>query len=114
MSAFEVRFNGCGTFVLRGELDLATVRLLNVALADAVADGGMITLDMSAVTLMDSSGAHALVDAATRLPLGSLTVYGPQRQVRQVFRILGIEHAPNLSFFPSIVSEGGHIRAQVP
>lgn len=44
-----------------GELDLATCGRLEVAVRDAVRDGcRQVTLDLSGVTFMDSSGLHAL------------------------------------------------------
>ena len=46
---------------VEGELDLATAGKLELAVADAVRDGGPhVSLDLAGVTFMDCSGLHAL------------------------------------------------------
>ena len=53
---FGIMADGPHMFSVSGELDIATVPLMNVAIAHAVSQGGPITIDMSFLTFMDSTG----------------------------------------------------------
>ena len=53
-------------FRLIGELDLATVPALKVAL-DPLAGHGPVTLDLAELTFIDSSGMHAILQFAPSL-----------------------------------------------
>jgi anti-anti-sigma factor len=71
---------GGARVTVSGELDAATASDLESALADAVASGGRVELDLSAVTFIDSSGLRALIvsrqaasDAGGTLVLGATT-----------------------------------------
>ena len=50
-----------------GELDLATVDRVKAALAEAVAAGGQVVIDLRACDFVDSTGIGALVEVALRL-----------------------------------------------
>jgi anti-anti-sigma factor len=82
------------TLYVTGELDISTVTTLERAVARRLdGQGGAFYLDLSALSFMDSSGAHALVRLHRRLTdLGrQLVVSSPTRQVRRVLEILGID-----------------------
>ena len=56
------------SIVVRGELDLSTSPALAAALEDAAATGaGSVTLDLSAVTFIDSSALRVLVQGGRDL-----------------------------------------------
>lgn len=58
------------TVAIRGEIDLATAGVLSAELCDAVTLAPEVTVDLSGVTFLDSTGIRALVDghkAATAL-----------------------------------------------
>jgi ABC-type transporter Mla MlaB component len=56
MADFAITAHGSALYFLNGELDMATVPLMEIAIEDAVARGGPITLDLTDVTFADSSG----------------------------------------------------------
>lgn len=59
---------GCadGAWVeVAGELDLATSPQLRTTLQEAQAHARLIALDLRAITFMDTSGVHAILDATT-------------------------------------------------
>lgn len=73
-----------------GEIDIATVTILNRAVADCV-DAGVtrLTMDLDRVAYMDSAGLGALVSAFKRLAGagGALTVRCTQPRILQLFEI---------------------------
>jgi anti-sigma B factor antagonist len=75
-----------------GELDLAASSSLRAALAE-LADGGHdVTLDLSAVTFIDSTALSVLVDAHTKLAAagGRLMVTDPSLVVVRVLHLAGL------------------------
>ena len=76
-----------GALRLEGEIDLAVADQLSGVLDEAIASG-ITVVDLSAVTFIDSTGLHAIVNAAR-----SLNGQGPlvlERPSRRVARLLGI------------------------
>jgi anti-anti-sigma factor len=71
-----------------GELDMSTTPALSEALA-SVRDG-ILCLDMSEVSFMDSTGAHTVARAAKELEDGCIIVHGARPVVAKVFQILGL------------------------
>jgi anti-sigma B factor antagonist len=65
--SLELDISACGsttTVGLAGELDLAAVEQLESAVAAALAEAAeTLVIDLSALTFIDSSGVHALLDA---------------------------------------------------
>ncbi len=74
--------------VATGEIDAASAPLLAAQLDQAIAGGnGVVHVDLSAVTFMDSSGVNALLTANQRKPL-HLTAVHPA--VERVLEITGV------------------------
>jgi anti-anti-sigma factor len=92
---FEVARDGSTeTLHVTGELDIATARALEHAVARSLdGQGGEFFLDVRDVTFMDSTGAQALLRVHRRLTaLGRrLVVVSPTRPVRLVLEILGLD-----------------------
>ena len=80
-----------GLHVLAGEIDAHTAPLF-AAHFDPLPDTGVITLDMSGVTFMDSSGLRALVDLAGRAGAAgsSVAVQAPSRSGAKIIEISGL------------------------
>lgn len=72
---------------LVGEIDLATAGEVVRALASV--DGQRVLVDMSGVTFCDSSGVAALIRAGR--DRDSVVITNAPENVRQVFRILGVD-----------------------
>ncbi len=71
-----------------GELDVASKPALVEAIANARTAGAtFLTLDMSGVTFMDSSGLGALIAAYTSDPYGSVRVVNPSAIVTRVLEL---------------------------
>ena len=81
------------TILVSGELDLATVPLLSAAVAEHD-DAGLLVLDLTAVTFIDSTGVRVLIEA-DRACAGSgsrlvvLAVDGPVRRVLDLCELDG-------------------------
>lgn len=74
-----------------GELDIATVGLLQTCLENAARDGGPVEVDMTEVTFMDSSGLRALIierEAADGAGRGFVVI--PSEAVRRLITIAGL------------------------
>ena len=83
------------TVTLCGDIDLASRKPTDKALADAVtcacATGADVVVDLSRVTFLDSTGMSCLVLAARGLgPEQSLYVRDPQPITRRVLEIAGL------------------------
>jgi anti-sigma B factor antagonist len=70
---------------LDGELDMADTEALVEAAAAFAAEPGDLTLDLSRLTFVDSSGLLALLRIADRLSDGRLILLRPTEQVQKVF-----------------------------
>ena len=78
--------------VLSGELDLAgTDRLLSAG--ENVPEGGTLTLDLSGLSFMDSSGLKMFMnlDRRSRREGWSLAIENPRGQVLQLLQLCGFE-----------------------
>jgi stage II sporulation protein AA (anti-sigma F factor antagonist) len=95
--AFEaVRDGGGKRLRLVGELDLASVARLRAAIAEMPSNGAL-TLDLSDLTYIDSTGLHAIVECANSLNgTGPVRIANPASSVRRVFEIVNLDHHPNL------------------
>jgi anti-sigma B factor antagonist len=104
MPNFGMSSDGQRMFFLQGELDLATVPLMNTAIEAAVARGGPITLDFGDVTFVDSTGVAAILSALRALPSGCLILHGVHNGVQKVVDLMGVGQAPNLHVIPCTLS----------
>jgi anti-anti-sigma factor len=86
-----------GGYQLEGELDLASVVILAPILESAVAASTEITLDVSQLTFMDSSGLSLLLRTAGAMDgRGPLILARPTRAVLRVLEIALPKGAPGL------------------
>jgi anti-sigma B factor antagonist len=82
---------------LTGEVDLATVKDLAAALEPQVREGGDITLDMTGVRFMGSSGVQVLIRTLDSLHgRGRLLLAHPGSSVRRLLEVMGLERFENL------------------
>lgn len=87
-----------------GEIDLATVQGFVSALKAWVEAGGPITLDLSQVTFMDSTGIHALIEAAGALgDRGCIIIHGAHGGIQKVFELTMLDSVPNVHIIPCTV-----------
>jgi stage II sporulation protein AA (anti-sigma F factor antagonist) len=56
--------DGHALLAIRGEIDLATATAFGAAIDQGIQQAGMVILDFTGVTFMDSSGLNVLVSAA--------------------------------------------------
>jgi anti-anti-sigma factor len=92
---FEVIPSDSGTLRLVGELDLGTVSVLTDAIEQMAPANGGITLDLSELTFIDSSGLHALATCAKALDgKGPLILANPTSWVLKVFELVGFPKYP--------------------
>ena len=84
-------------FRLAGELDLAGEPTLTEALGAEIGRDGDLTLDLSALTFIDSVGVQALIKTAEDLrERGRLILQAPGKTVRKVFELMRLDTVPNL------------------
>jgi anti-anti-sigma factor len=96
---FEVSTLPSGALNLSGELDMSTVGALDSALTPLCAAGGAITMQVSDLSFMDSSGLHALVRAAQDLrDRGCIIIHGldGNRSVRRVLELSEVDSLRNI------------------
>ena len=87
--------------VLVGELDMADTDRLTEAAAVLAAEPGDLTLDLHALTFIDSSGLLALLHVADAVRDGKLVLADPTEQVRKVFDLVELA-----AVSPRIVIDG--------
>ena len=81
------------TVALRGEVDVATVDQVRVALTDAIAAGpSAIVVDLSGLSFIDSTGLGALVFGFQRARDAGITfrLTRPSRGVHQILVLSGL------------------------
>jgi anti-anti-sigma factor len=100
MADFGITSDGPRTFFLDGELDMATAPIMNIAIVDAVARGGPISMDLTDMTFLDSTGVSAILKAATDLPSGCIVLHGVHDRVRKVTELMGVDTAENIHVIP--------------
>jgi len=96
----DLRLDGYGRdgwYVLEveGEIDLATAPRLRERLLSAVNDGELnLVVDLRGVGFIDSTGLGVLIGALKRVRLheGDLRLVCPERGIRKVFDITGLDH----------------------
>lgn len=91
----EVRRAGPHALViLTGEVDVSTVGPVYEQLAELARDGvGHISLNLSSVTFMDSTGLSLLVSEHKRMEsmAGELILLAPPSGIRRLFQIAGLD-----------------------
>ena len=93
---------------LSGEIDMATADQVAAVLQPLIEAGGPVTIDVSDVTFIDSTGLHLLVRAADELgDRGCLIVHGAHGPVREVAEIVQLRSIrPNLHIIECGVLSG--------
>jgi stage II sporulation protein AA (anti-sigma F factor antagonist) len=92
----QVAFSGGDghvTIGLDGEVDLLSVDTLRECLSAAIRTDGRVTLDMSKVTFIDSSGINLLVVAhgAAGQFKEAIVLVSPSPPVRRALQLCGVE-----------------------
>jgi anti-anti-sigma factor len=80
---------------LIGELDIATVPTLKDALAP-LAGQGPVTLDLSELTFIDSSGLHAILQFSSSLNGDGLTLANASQSVSRLLEIVQLDTHPGI------------------
>jgi anti-anti-sigma factor len=87
---------------LSGTLDLATEGQARAALEPHLHPGAEVTVDLRALTFMDSTGLNLLVGALSALgDDGRLTVRGASGIVAKVLTVSGLTDRPNVTVLPA-------------
>jgi anti-anti-sigma factor len=100
MADFRITSPGSPLFFLEGELDAATVPLLDAAISEAVARGGPITLDVSNLTFADSTGISAILRASSAMTMGCVLLHGVRDGILRLIELMGVGQAPNVHVLP--------------
>lgn len=80
------------TLRLIGEMDISNAASLASVLEDKAEGEGDITLELSELTFIDSSGIRVLLRAMDRLDgRGKLVLLSPTSSVRHVLSLMGLE-----------------------
>jgi anti-sigma B factor antagonist len=84
-----------------GEIDLSNTDKLTAALEPEVGQGGDVTLDVSGLEFIDSSGMRVLIRALIDLEdRGRLVLVGPREPLRRLIAVMGLERFGNLQVQP--------------
>jgi anti-anti-sigma factor len=85
------------TFRVSGELDISNAEDLLETLVEPLRSEGDVTLDISGLRFVDSSGIRVLLQAARDLEgRGWLVMRDPQPAVLRVIELMGLERLQNL------------------
>jgi anti-anti-sigma factor len=85
---------GSPVIFLSGEIDMATTQALRTSVEPWVRAGGPVILDFSAVSFMDSTGLHVLIEAAKALgERGCIIIHGAHGAISTVLRMTKVEEA---------------------
>lgn len=84
------------SFRLVGELDMSSADDLLRAVAGALEEPGDLTLDMSGLAFIDSSGLRALIEISQRLAGSTLFLAAPSEQVVKVLSLVRVDTFPNV------------------
>ncbi|TMK36997.1 MAG: STAS domain-containing protein [Actinobacteria bacterium] len=104
MTDFAINSDGPRMFFLSGELDMSTAPLMETAIAPAIAKGGPVTLDLSELVFIDSSGVGSIVRSLNALPSGCILLHGVRNAPKRVLEIMGVDQAStNLHIIPCTV-----------
>ena len=96
--------NGNPVISFAGEIDLATAEGFTSALQPWVEAGGPVTVDLSKVTFMDSTGIHAVIEAARALgDRGCIIIHGAHDGIQKVFELTMLDSVPNVHIIPCTV-----------
>lgn len=107
---FECRWRaegaGAASVQVSGEVDMLTAPQMNHVLRDACAQAPLVVLDLSAVSFIDSSGLHVLVDAAGRARESGtrMVMIGASRALESLLVLTGTQHLINA--LPSLSRHG--------
>ena len=84
---------GVAITTLCGEIDIATVRILSEHLGHLARENPQrLVIDLAAVSFMDASGLGGFVRIRKALPPDCpVVIRSPQRRVRQLFKITGLD-----------------------
>ena len=87
------RAGGVVVVVPAGEIDLATVELLQAEIDAAATESTQVVLDLRAVTFMDSAGLRLIVHSSRALEGkgGALAIVRGPKEVQRVFGLVGLE-----------------------
>ncbi len=103
MSDFRITYKGPMTYFLEGDLDIASVSALTAAISDSIGAGGPITLDLSGLTFIDSTGVGAVLKAANdHLPGGCIVLHGVHDATQRVVDLMGVDKTPNIHVLPCL------------
>jgi anti-anti-sigma factor len=82
---------------LSGEVDISNAGALTSVLATETALGGDLTVDLVAVSFLDSTGLESLIRAARDLEgKGRLILVSPQDSVRRLFELVLLDRRSNV------------------
>ena len=99
-SVVRVSHSGSTTAIaLTGELDIASVPILQECLSEAAAgDAGTIELDLGSLAYIDSAGLGVLVSAHKRFESSgsSLVIRRPNERVMRIFTVSGLGNYLNI------------------
>ncbi len=98
--------NGAIQLALIGELDLATMSLLDQALDAADAWSKPVIFDLRRLEFVDSSGLHSILRVDRRLQEngGTLTIVRGPRAVERLFKLTGLDSRLNIVGPDEVVS----------
>ena len=84
------------TLVVEGELDLSTVPSLRSAFTSRQAAPGDVTLDVSQLRFVDSTGLQELLDLAATLSGGAILLRDPPRFLLKLLRVTGLDRSDRI------------------
>jgi anti-anti-sigma factor len=85
-----------GVYHLAGEFDMAEVESFVDATVQALDGTDAVTVDLSELTFIDSSGIHAIVRLSQRVGGRGLVLRNPRGTVARVIELIRVADAPGI------------------
>lgn len=92
MDEFSVSRRRAGDAIVvapAGEIDLATIEVLDAEVGAALTDAAHLVLDLREVTFIDSAGLRLVLETSRKA--GRFSVVRGPREVQRVFGLVGLE-----------------------
>jgi anti-sigma B factor antagonist len=99
---------------IEGDIDHANADLFDRAVQDCLAGGRRLLLDLTRCPYIDSGGLAVLLSLVKALaPSGWLGVITPNKNVRRMFQIVGLDSHPGMHLFESLSEAGQSLEAPI-
>jgi len=114
--AHVIQVDGHAVLLVRGEIDLATVRRFEAGIDAAFTQAPRVVIDLGEVEFMGAIGLTVLIRASRRFGDGEngLTLRSPSPAVQRLLDVTGVDRIITVEEPGQVAERGAHSRRPVP